>query len=181
MARFGYARTSPPSEPDADIRLGRRLDFVSVLRPARGGHCDRHRPDGRPPRPAGTVTVLEGSTQIGSEQLFDGQTEFDDFTFAVGTQTITAVYSGDQSIRRKQVRRRADQPDESGRFRTLWLQRRRSRLLGDVFIADSDHDRVVEVTGGVEKTYLSGLSDPTGLAVDSAGTCSSPTPATTAC
>jgi len=42
--------------------------------------------------------------------------------------------------------------------------------LGDVFIADSSHNRVVEVkTNGTQTTVGSGLNDPQGLAVDSLG------------
>ena len=42
---------------------------------------------------------------------------------------------------------------------------------GDVFIADTSNNRVVEVPagGGAQTTVGSGLSDPSGVAVDGAG------------
>ena len=48
--------------------------------------------------PTGTVTFLDGTTTLGTGTLTNGQTTFTSTTLAVGSQSITASYSGDANF-----------------------------------------------------------------------------------
>jgi len=50
------------------------------------------------PQPTGTITLMEGSTNLGSGTLSGGSTTISVSGLAVGTNTITAVYSGDSNF-----------------------------------------------------------------------------------
>ena len=47
----------------------------------------------------GTVTFLDGTTALGSGTLSGGVATFSSSTFAAGTHSITASYSGDSNYR----------------------------------------------------------------------------------
>ena len=54
--------------------------------------------------PTGTVTVLEGSTVLGTATLATGQFSAVSSTLTVGTHSLAAVYSGDSNFQRHTVR-----------------------------------------------------------------------------
>ncbi|MFZ0806066.1 MAG: Ig-like domain-containing protein, partial [Candidatus Sulfotelmatobacter sp.] len=64
---------------------GQNVTFTASVNPATSGV------------PTGTISFLDGSTQIGSSSLSGGLATFSISTLAAGSHNITAVYSGDEN------------------------------------------------------------------------------------
>ena len=119
----------------------------------------------------GSVTFLDGSTLLGTVALNNnGQATFTQSNFALGSHAITAEYSGSALLAASQVGVEPTSPSTpvgSGFFEPDGVA---VDAAGDVFIADTGNNRVVEVnSSGVQTTIASGLSSPNGVAVDAAG------------
>jgi hypothetical protein len=75
--------------------LGTSTSLVSSLNPSSFGQSVTFKATVTGNSPTGTVTFLDGSTQIGSASLVSGIASFTTSSLTVGTHSITAKYSGD--------------------------------------------------------------------------------------
>ena len=127
-------------------------------------------PAGDPTPTGGTVTFRDAGTAIGTAALVNGQAAFTTTTLPVGAHAITASYGGTADFA----------PSRSGVEPTSAVSTIGSGLsrpartavnaAGDVLIADSGNNRVVEVQpDGTQTTVASGLNNPLDVAVDSSG------------
>lgn len=80
----GGTTVSLTADPQS-IQLGKPVSITASVQATMSGR----------PQPTGTVTLMEGTTNLGSGALSGGSTTITVNGLAVGNQTITAVYSGD--------------------------------------------------------------------------------------
>ena len=122
--------------------------------------------DPTPTSADGTVTFYDGATVLGSATLSDQATATLTTTaLAAGSHLITAAYSGDNNF--------AASHFVQSVVPAVGLNQNWDVAVdgsGDVFIADPENSRVVEVKpDGTQTTVGSGLSFPWGVAVDGQG------------
>jgi Ca2+-binding RTX toxin-like protein len=130
-------------------------------------------PSGYPPPTHGLITFYDGTTPLGSASLAGSPAtaSFTTAAMAPGPHTITARYSGDSLFAASAS---GVQPASA---QSVVLDTGLSYPTGvavdgagDVLIADSGNNRVVELKpDGTQTTIASGLNGPTGVAVDGAG------------
>ncbi len=120
---------------------------------------------------AGTVEFFDGATELGTSNVSGGMATFTTSALALGSHTITATYSGATGY----LASTSGVEPTSTRSVILANQLVQPEGLaldgmGDLFIADSRSQRVVEVAqDGAQSTIGSGLTNPIGVAVDPAG------------
>ncbi len=73
--------------PDAGV-FGEQLSFVAEVTPA----------ETQSGTPTGTATLLDGETTLSTVDVVDGSATFDISSLAVGTHSITVIYSGDETF-----------------------------------------------------------------------------------
>jgi hypothetical protein len=119
----------------------------------------------------GTVTFYDGTTPLGSEPVSQGTASLTLTRLGVGSYSITASYQGDANYASSTSGAQADSAQSI--LPVAGLSYPGGIAVdgqGDVFIADSKANDVVELSAnGKNSVIASGLSDPLGLAVDNAG------------
>ncbi len=83
----GGTTVSLTADPTS-IQLGQPVSITASVKATMSGR----------PQPTGTVTLMEGTTNLGSGTLSGGSTTVTVNGLAVGAQTVTAVYSGDSNF-----------------------------------------------------------------------------------
>ena len=118
------------------------------------------------------VSFYDGATFLGAGTVAGGSTAtFTTTALAPGLHSITATYSGDSAFAA------SASGVEPASVQSVVPATGVSSPggvavdgAGDLFIADSGHNQVVEVTpGGTQTTVASGLNGPQGVAVDGSG------------
>ncbi len=123
--------------------------------------------NGSPPPSEGTVTFFDDGAPLGTAPVSSGVATFTTSGLAVGLHPITASYSGTANYEASAWTGSESIVANSGLGNPSGVT---VDGAGDVFIADSTKNRVIEVaSSGTQTTVVSGLSEPSGVAVDSAG------------
>ena len=126
-------------------------------------------------RPTGTVTFMDGTTTLGTAPLSEAggsdQATFTTSALAAGMHDIIAVYGGNPvftgSVSGEDPANVQSVVPASGLNQPNGVA---VDGAGDVFIADTGNNRVVEVRpDGTQTTVGSGLNQPNGVAVDGSG------------
>ncbi len=118
----------------------------------------------------GTVTFLNAGLEIGTATLVNGQATFTTTSLAAGSYNITAFYGGTAVFA---ASRSGVEPTSTVSTVGSGLSDPARTAVdgsGDIFIADSGNNRVVEIQpNGTQTTIGSGLEQPLGVTVDRFG------------
>ena len=113
------------------------------------------------------MTFLDGSLALGTAGVVNGQATFTTSNLAAGSYTVTAAYGGTTEF----AASRSGVETTSASIQVGYWHTGPDGVaadsVGDLFIANSESNDIVEVTPkGVQTTVISGLDDPSAVAFD---------------
>ena len=128
-------------------------------------------PSGSTAPSSGSVEFKDGTSLIGTAPVTAGIATFTTSALAAGSHNIIALYSGatgyEGSVSGVEPTSTQSILPITGLDQPIGVA---VDATGDVFVVDSQHDRLVELpASGPQTTYASGLSYPQNVAVDAAG------------
>ena len=128
-------------------------------------------PSGSTAPSSGTVEFKDGTSVIGTAPVTAGVATFTTSALAAGSHNIIALFSGatgyEASVSGVEPTSTQFILPITGLDQPIGVA---VDAMGDVFVVDSQHDRLVELpASGPQTTYASGLSYPQSVAVDAAG------------